>query len=171
MCVCLTLGGVAESVARDAEGEEGAGMAILGGRVTWLRTDLRAGAGAGTGAGTGAGSSEAGTGAGSSEAEAGTGAGSSEAEAGTGAGSSEAEAGTGAGSSMGREGVTGLRVGMSMGSGVRPAAGVGSTCCRTWTIGGALSAFAFASLRKSFFFSYKSTNLLLFAISVSHPCD
>jgi hypothetical protein len=149
MCVCLTLGGVAESVARDAEGEEGPGMAILGGRVTWLRTDLRAGAGAGTGAGTGTGSSEAGTG----------------------AGSSEAEAGTGAGSSMGREGVTGLRVGMSMGSGVRPAAGVGSTCCRTWTIGGALSAFAFASLRKSFFFSYKSTNLLLFAISVSHPCD
>lgn len=121
MCVCITLGGVAVSVARDAEGEEGAGMAILGGRVTWLRTDLRAGAG------------------------------------------------TGAGSSMGREGVTGFRVGMSKVSGVRPAAGVGSTCCRTWTIGGALSAFAFASLSRSFFFSYRSTNLLLLAISVSHP--
>jgi hypothetical protein len=127
MCVCITLGGVAVRVARDAEGEEGAGMAILGGRLTWLRTDLRAGAGTG--------------------------------------------AGSGAGSSMGSDGVTGLRIGMSIGSEVRPAAGVGSTCCRRWTIGGALSAFAFASLSKSFFCSYRSTNLLLLAISVSHPFD
>lgn len=134
MCVCITLGGVAVRFARDVEGDEGAGMAILGGRVTWLRTDFRAGAGAGTEAGS-------------------------------------SEAGTGAGSSIGREGVTVSRVGMSMVSGVRPAAGVGSTCCRTWIIGGALSAFAFASLSKSFFFSYRSTNLLLLAIPVSHPCD
>ena len=67
--------------------------------------------------------------------------------------------------------MTELRAGMTMGAGVGMAAGVGSTCCRAWTAGGALSAFAFASLSKSFFCSYKSTNLLLLAISLSHPCD
>lgn len=121
MCVCITFGGVAVRVARDAVGEEGVGIAILGGRVTWLRTDW--------------------------------------------------DAGTGAGTSLGREGVTGCRAGMTMGAGVSMAAGVDTTLCRTWTVGGALSAFAFASLSKSFFCSYKSTNLLLLAISVSHPCD
>ena len=41
MCVfaCITLGGVADRAARDAVGEEGAGMVILGGRVTWPRPD------------------------------------------------------------------------------------------------------------------------------------
>ena len=39
VCACITLGGVADRAARDAVGEEGAGMVILGGRVTWLRPD------------------------------------------------------------------------------------------------------------------------------------